>query len=100
LLPQPPRHESKLLGWALSVKQGGAHIHGVCHLSESESYYVAHKAYAREDRTLLIDKNGFHHFLVGLPPTLNSMLPLHRGGCGFDQIDLGYYDLARAPEEL
>ena len=84
----------------LSVSQAGAHIHGVCHLSGAESHYIAHKAFAKEDRILSIDKNGFHRFLVGLPATLNSMLPLHRRGCGFEQLDLSYYDLAHPPVQI
>jgi thiamine pyrophosphate-dependent acetolactate synthase large subunit-like protein len=37
--------------------------------------------------------NGFRHFLLTLPALLDSMVPLHRHGMGFDLTNLRHYAL-------
>lgn len=72
-----------------------AHIHGVCNLYDSGSLYIGHLAFRdEEDRSSPVIENGFRYFLMNLPATLDSMLPAHRNGLGFDQIDLHRYQLA------
>jgi hypothetical protein len=79
----------------LSRKYPAAHIHGVCCLSDSDSVLVWHKAFKEGDARFSIRAtNGFRFFLANLPTTLNSMLPLHRVGMGFDQVDLRHYGLS------
>jgi hypothetical protein len=46
-----------------------------------------------EDRFSKVAENGFRRFLMHLPITLNSMLPIDRVGLGFDQIDPEHYAL-------
>ena len=80
---------------ALANEHGDAHIHGVCQLLADENMYVGQNAFASpEDRVFQYDKDGFRHFLLDLPGSLSSMLPKHRIGFGFDQVDLSYYGLA------
>ena len=79
----------------LSEEHVDAHIHGLCSLSEHGSLFIRHNAFKTgEDRYLNIAPNGFRFFLMNLPAILDTMLPSHRMGLGFDQIDLGHYDLA------
>jgi hypothetical protein len=78
----------------LSAKHVGAHIHGVCSLSESDSMLVWHNAFKDGDaRFPSRATSGFRFFLASLPTLLNSMLPLYRLGMGFDQVDLSHYKL-------
>lgn len=72
----------------------GAHIHGICNLHARGSLYMRHLAFQEgEDRFSQVVENGFRYFLMNLPATLDSMLPVHRVGFGFDQIHLGHYAL-------
>lgn len=72
----------------------GAHIHGVCNLHSHGSLYVSHIAFRQaEDRPSPVVQNGFRHFLMSMPRILNSMLPPHRNGLGFDQANLQHYAL-------
>lgn len=76
-------------------ENAGAHIHGVCNLYEGGSLYVRHIAFKKDDeRFSQVAKNGFRYFLMNLPASLDSMLPIHRLGLGFDQIYLNHYALA------
>lgn len=78
----------------LSDKNKSAHIHGVCNLYDEGSLYIRHIAYEKgENRFSPVTENGFRYFLMNLPATLNSMLPPHRLGLGFDQIPLKHYQL-------
>ena len=79
----------------LSEQQKGAHIHGVCSLYDKGSLYMRHQAFEKgEARFSPVAENGFRYFLMNLPTTLDSMLPVHRNGLGFDQLYLGHYALA------
>jgi uncharacterized protein DUF6602 len=79
----------------LSMKHAGAHIHGVCSLTEADSISVWHNAFKNgNERFSSLDANGFRFFLANLPTLLNLMLPAHRVGMGFDQVDLRHYALA------
>jgi hypothetical protein len=74
-----------------------AHIHGICTLHKGGSFYVGHLAYrAADDRASPVSQQGFRNFLMALPQTLNSMLPAHRLGNGFDQANLAHYSLLPA----
>jgi hypothetical protein len=80
---------------AISEREKGAHIHGVCNLHGGGSLYIRHQAFqTREIRFSAVVKNGFRYFLMNLPATLDSMLPLDRIGIGFDQIYLEHYHLS------
>jgi hypothetical protein len=79
---------------AISKTNERAHIHGVCTLYERGSLYVHHLAFQKgEDRFSKIVENGFRYFLMNLPATLESMLPIERLGVGFDRVYLGHYAL-------
>jgi uncharacterized protein DUF6602 len=72
-----------------------AHIHGICNLYEGGSLFVRHLASGKgEGRFSKVSENGFRYFLMNLPTILDSMLPTHRLGLGFDQIYLNHYALA------
>lgn len=78
----------------LSERYEDAHIHGVCNLNEKDSLYVHHRAFEKgEARYSQRSENGFRHLLANLSATLESMLPLHRKGLGFDRVYLGHYAL-------
>jgi hypothetical protein len=80
---------------SISRENKGAHIHGVCSLYDSGSLYIHHRAFRQgEDRFSPVAENGFRYFLMYLPATLDSMLPAHRVGFGFDQINPEHYQLA------
>ena len=80
---------------AISIANENAHIHGVCSLHEDGSLYVRHLAFQKgENRFSQVAENGFRYFLMNLPATLDSMLPIERLGLGFDQVYLNHYALA------
>jgi hypothetical protein len=78
----------------LSNMSTQAHIHGVCHLNDSNGSYIKHRPHKKgEDRFGPVEANGFRRFLMSLPAMLDSMLPIWRIGLGFDQVYLKHYDL-------
>lgn len=89
---------------AVTDEIGGAHIHGVCNLYDRGSLYIYHRAFPKGgERYSKVAENGFRLFLMNLPSTLDSMLPIltkpsendTRVGllrC-FDQIDPEHYGL-------
>ena len=80
---------------AVSDEHPEAHLHGVCSLLKRDSFLIWHNAFKTgEERIGFVKKNGFQRFLMNLPTLLNSMLPPHRAGLGFDQFDLDHYSLA------
>ncbi len=80
---------------SITRENKGAHIHGVCSLYDSGSLYIRHLAFREgEGRFSPVAENGFRYFLMNLPAILDSMLPAHRIGLGFDQIYLHHYQLA------
>jgi uncharacterized protein DUF6602 len=75
-----------------SAVHGNAHIHGICCLSEAGGMLVGHKAFQQGERRFsTLPSNGFRFFLMSLPKTLNSMLPPHRLGLGFDLVHIDHY---------
>lgn len=77
-----------------SEQNANAHIHGVCSLHPKGSFYIQHVAFKPlAERISRVSVNGFRHWLMNLPPTLDSMLPRRRNGLGFDQINLAHYNL-------
>ena len=81
---------------ALTGKYERAHIHGICNLHVNGGLFVKHMAFEKGKSThfYTVERNGFHRLLMDLPKTMTSMLPQHRGGLGFDQVDLAHYRLA------
>jgi hypothetical protein len=78
----------------ISKVHASAHIHGVCSLRDDDSMLVWHNAHMKDvDRFSSIDSNGFRIFLMNLPAMLSSMLPLHRAGMGFDQVNIQHYSV-------
>jgi hypothetical protein len=76
----------------LSNEYIDAHIHGVCSLGVTAGIYVRHLAYRKgPGRFECIPSDGFWHFLMRLPPILDSMLPPDRVGLGFDLVDIDHY---------
>ncbi len=77
---------------AVSDEMTNAHIHGICSLSNEENFYVSHRAFAKGDEKYApVVRHGFRRFLLSLPLSLSSMLPLERQGLGFEQVNLGHY---------
>jgi hypothetical protein len=80
---------------AVTEENKEAHIHGVCNLYDGGSLYISHRAFQKgPDRFSQVAENGFRSFLMNLPASLDSMLPIHRIGLGFDLIQLDHYALA------
>jgi len=78
----------------ISESHQGAHIHGVCNLTEDDSFYVEHLAYRKpHERFSKVHGDGFRRLLANLPLSLESMLPTHRTGLGFDPINIAHYNL-------
>jgi hypothetical protein len=76
----------------LSNEHTKAHIHGVCTLTKTDSLFIGQKAFSG-GASESVATNGFRHFLLTLPALLDSMLPLHRHGMGFDLTNLRHYAL-------
>lgn len=74
----------------LSKEHTKAHLHGVCTLTKTGSLFIGQKAFSGGDFES-ISTNGFRHFLRTMPALLDSMLPLHRNGLGFDLTDPRHY---------
>lgn len=54
-----------------------AHIHGLCMLQTDRSVFANHIAYrSAEDRLSMQEENGLLQFLLDMPKTLGSMLPV------------------------
>jgi hypothetical protein len=71
-----------------------AHIHGVCVLCDDDSFYLYHRAYKNDEEWFSpVHRNGFRRFLMNMPSSLMSMLPIDRAGNGFDPINLGNYEI-------
>jgi hypothetical protein len=83
----------------VSEQQSRAHIHGVCCLGKTDSYFIGHQAFAKgETRFSPVASNGFRNFLISLPTSLESMLPFERG---FDRANVKHYEPnASGPEPL
>jgi|RhiMethySRZTD1v2_1073278.scaffolds.fasta_scaffold285047_1 uncharacterized protein DUF6602 len=76
----------------LSKEHTKAHIHGVCTLTKTDSLFIGQKAFSG-GASESVATNGFRHFLLTLPALLDSMVPLHRHGMGFDLTNLRHYAL-------
>lgn len=75
----------------------GVHMHGVCNLHDGGSLYIYHPAFGKDEgRYSRVAENGFRLFLMNLPATLDSMLPVpqeHGLLRCFDRIDPRQYGL-------
>ena len=72
-----------------------AHIHGACTLDEHGGKYLHHYAYVSgpERVSSVFDETGFRHFLGNLRLCLDTMVPPHRMGLGFDLVNLEHYGI-------
>jgi hypothetical protein len=79
-----------------------AHVHGMCTLSNTGSFYLRHIPH-QEGKAKIFDvmEDGFTEFLFSLPQFFDSLLPPHpyRMGLGFDMVNLKrYHVLSQTPD--
>jgi hypothetical protein len=78
-------------------KNPAAHIHGICALSDTGSFYTGHVPYAEGEKKVrpLVREDGFKEWLYTLPEMLHTMLPPRQ--MGFDMVDLQRYRVLSEP---